>query len=362
MAATTAGERQGELGEGVDEAGGQRRARAQERGDQQHHGARHRGQRQHGEEVLQRLDRHGQPSMAGGGCCSIAWVTSGGMHRFRSPLVDAAWVRDHRDEIVLADVRWYLDGRSGPDAFAAGHLPGAVFVDLGHDLADHANTDPTRGRHPLPTPEAFAEAMGRLGIGDDTSWSPTTTAAVGRPAGSSGCCGRRVTTPRCSTAAWPAWADPLETGPSPARRPASFARGALAGRRPWSTPMRWPSWPPRAGPRCSTPAASTASAATPNRSTRAPATSRARATPTGRATSTRRPGSFLPPDVLRERFDALGVDRTAATSWPTAVRASRPARTWSALEAAGIGGARLYVASWSGWSADPDRPVATGDG
>jgi thiosulfate/3-mercaptopyruvate sulfurtransferase len=32
-----------------------------------------------------------------------------------------------------------------------------------------------------------------------------------------------------------------------------------------------------------------------------------------------------------------------------------------ALERAGISGARLYVASWSGWSADPDRPAAIGD-
>ena len=72
-------------------------------------------------------------------------------------------------DVVVADVRWYLDGRSGQDAFATGHLPGAVFVDLAHDLADHANTDPTRGRHPLPTPAAFAEAMARLGIGTDTS-------------------------------------------------------------------------------------------------------------------------------------------------------------------------------------------------
>jgi thiosulfate/3-mercaptopyruvate sulfurtransferase len=33
-----------------------------------------------------------------------------------------------------------------------------------------------------------------------------------------------------------------------------------------------------------------------------------------------------------------------------------------ALERAGLAGARLYVASWSGWSADPERPAATGDG
>jgi thiosulfate/3-mercaptopyruvate sulfurtransferase len=83
------------------------------------------------------------------------------------PFVDAAWLAAHRDEVVLADVRWYLDGRSGAAAFAAGHLPGAVFVDLEGGLA--APADPARGRHPLPEPEVFAAEMSRAGIGDDTT-------------------------------------------------------------------------------------------------------------------------------------------------------------------------------------------------
>src|SRR3954470_7861871 len=80
------------------------------------------------------------------------------------PFVDAAWLAEHRAEVVLADVRWYLDGRSGAAEFEAGHLPGAVFVDLERWLA--APADPARGRHPLPEPEVFAEGMSRAGIGD----------------------------------------------------------------------------------------------------------------------------------------------------------------------------------------------------
>ena len=68
---------------------------------------------------------------------------------------------------VLADVRWYLDGRDGHAAFAEGHLPGAVWVDLDRHLAAHG-LPASEGRHPLPTPEAFAASMGSLGIGDDT--------------------------------------------------------------------------------------------------------------------------------------------------------------------------------------------------
>ena len=59
------------------------------------------------------------------------------------PLVNAAWlVEHHRDpDVRVIDLRWYLDGRSGRAAHAAGHVPGAVFVDL-NDISGH---DPGRG-------------------------------------------------------------------------------------------------------------------------------------------------------------------------------------------------------------------------
>src|SRR5215210_576304 len=81
------------------------------------------------------------------------------------PVVDADWLAGHCDEVVVADVRWYLDGRSGRAAYDAGHLPGAVFVDLDHWLAGQG--EPAQGRHPLPDPEVFAEGMSRLGVADD---------------------------------------------------------------------------------------------------------------------------------------------------------------------------------------------------
>src|SRR4051794_41022775 len=81
------------------------------------------------------------------------------------PVVDSAWVRA-RGDVVLADVRWYLDGRSGRAAYDAGHLPGAVFVDLERRLA--APGSDAGGRHPLPSPESFAEGMSSLGIADDS--------------------------------------------------------------------------------------------------------------------------------------------------------------------------------------------------
>ena len=80
-------------------------------------------------------------------------------------MVSVSWWRRRRDEVVLADVRWYLDGRSGRDAYGTGHLPGAVFVDLDRWLA--AAASPEEGRHPLPDPAVFAAGTTRpAALGD----------------------------------------------------------------------------------------------------------------------------------------------------------------------------------------------------
>jgi thiosulfate/3-mercaptopyruvate sulfurtransferase len=81
------------------------------------------------------------------------------------PVVGVDWVRAHPERLVLADVRAYLDGRSGREAYHRGHLPGAIFVDLDQDLA--APATPADGRHPLPDPATFAGRMAELGVGDD---------------------------------------------------------------------------------------------------------------------------------------------------------------------------------------------------
>ena len=83
------------------------------------------------------------------------------------PFVTPQWLAEHRAEVVLADARTYLDGRNAEAEYLQGHLPGAVFVDVGADLAEHGQ--PEGGRHPLPTPEHFAAAMSRAGIGDSTT-------------------------------------------------------------------------------------------------------------------------------------------------------------------------------------------------
>ena len=90
---------------------------------------------------------------------------------FSGPLVSGPWLAAHLDEVVVVDVRWYLTGtgphgRTGREAYAAGHVPGAVHLDIDTDLA--APATPTGGRHPLPSPEHFAAALGRAGIAAGT--------------------------------------------------------------------------------------------------------------------------------------------------------------------------------------------------
>jgi len=83
-----------------------------------------------------------------------------------TPLVDAAWLGDNLDSVSVVDVRWYIDGRSGRDAYVGGHIPTALWADLDTDLSAPPSTP--GGRHPLPTPADFAAAMTRLCIGDDS--------------------------------------------------------------------------------------------------------------------------------------------------------------------------------------------------
>jgi thiosulfate/3-mercaptopyruvate sulfurtransferase len=65
---------------------------------------------------------------------------------------------------VLLDARWRLGGPPGLDSYREGHLPGAVFVDLDRDLA--APPGPA-GRHPLPDPAVFTDAMRAAGVSED---------------------------------------------------------------------------------------------------------------------------------------------------------------------------------------------------
>jgi thiosulfate/3-mercaptopyruvate sulfurtransferase len=67
---------------------------------------------------------------------------------------------------VVLDVRYRLgDGSYGVTSYQAGHIPGAVFVDLDRDLAAPPGSG-SGGRHPLPSAESFQAAMRAAGVRD----------------------------------------------------------------------------------------------------------------------------------------------------------------------------------------------------
>lgn len=65
---------------------------------------------------------------------------------------------------AVADVRWSLAG-SGRADYQAGHLPGAVFLDVDSDLAGPPGQD---GRHPLPEPAALQATLRAAGVSAGT--------------------------------------------------------------------------------------------------------------------------------------------------------------------------------------------------
>jgi len=80
-------------------------------------------------------------------------------------LVSTDWLADRLNDpsVVPVDGSWHLPdaGRSGGAEFLERHIPGAAFFDV------DAISDPASGLpHMLPSPQAFADAVGALGIGD----------------------------------------------------------------------------------------------------------------------------------------------------------------------------------------------------
>lgn len=70
-------------------------------------------------------------------------------------------------DLVLIDTRFSLQDKDyGRRAYTEAHLPGACYLDLEHDLSGPVG--PHGGRHPLPEPEALAQALGRCGMGNDS--------------------------------------------------------------------------------------------------------------------------------------------------------------------------------------------------
>ncbi|TFC93235.1 sulfurtransferase [Cryobacterium sinapicolor] len=265
-----------------------------------------------------------------------------------------------RSDVRMLDVRWKLGGPPGPGEYRAGHVPGAVYVDLETELAGPG--EPADGRHPLPTRAALLAGARRWGLRDgDTvvvyddlgGMSAARAWWLLRHAGV-----RDVLLLDGALAAWRAAGLPLAIGDEPADpgtitlsdgvlpvldtdAAAALAHaGALLDARA-AERYRGDTEPidPRAGHIPGAISAPTADNLTPD-------------------------GRFRPAAELRARFEALGVGGAGGGAHPrvgvycgSGVTAAHEA---AALAIAGFTPA-LYPGSWSQWSNLPGRPVETGD-
>ena len=274
---------------------------------------------------------------------------------------------------VVLDVRWRLAGPPGIDLYYEGHLPGAVFADLDADLAGPPGA---AGRHPLPAAADFEAVMRRAGV------------RPGRPVvayddGDSTVAARAWWLLRYfghdqarvldgGLRAWAAAGLPVEAGSRQphAAGPAAGAAGPDAGAGLGSRERAFAARPGRLPVLDHTGAAALARsgvlldarAAVRYRGESEPVDPVAGHIPGAVSAPTSAnvtaDGLLLSPAQLRKQFATLGVHPgdEVGVYCGSGVTAAHEVL---ALELARIPAA-LYVGSWSGWIADPDRPVATG--
>ncbi|RXZ67792.1 sulfurtransferase [Agromyces albus] len=258
------------------------------------------------------------------------------------------------ERTVVLDVRWTLAQPDGSEAFRAGHVPGAVYVDLDRELADHDVQG--AGRHPLPGEAGLTAAMRRWGLRDGDT--VVVTDDLGNQSAArawwllkhAGVADVRMLDG--ALAGWRAAGHPLETGET---TPESGDATAHFGSMP-VVDIDGAAGIPAEGVLLDSRAAERYRGEVEPIDPRAGHIPGAVSAPT--AANLDADGRFRTPEELRERFAALGVhgDAPVAAYCGSGVTAAHQV---AALAIAGIDAA-LFPGSWSQWSNDWARPVATG--
>ncbi|GAA5149913.1 sulfurtransferase [Nocardioides marinquilinus] len=267
------------------------------------------------------------------------------------PLITAAELRETLDRVAVLDVRYRLGGPPGRAAFEAGHVPGAAYVDLDHDLAAPPGDG---GRHPLPDRAAFEAAMSAAGVRDDRpvvvldDWSGHAAARAWWLLRHHGHHDVRVLDGGWS--AWTAAGGEVETGPAEPS-PGDFTAG------PGVLPVVGVDGVLDVGVLVDARAPERYRGETEPVDPVAGHVPGAVNVPTARNLTD--DGRLRDAAALRELYASVG----AVTGADVAVYCGSGVTACLdllALEVAGVEGAALYPGSWSGWVTDPERPVETG--
>jgi thiosulfate/3-mercaptopyruvate sulfurtransferase len=274
------------------------------------------------------------------------------------PIVDVAWLVDRRagdPTLVVCHVGSTMAGADPEQAYLARHLPGSRFVSLDDELA--APPSGTAGRHPLPSPSEFAASLAELGIDHDATvvaYDERGGAIAGRLVWMLRILGERAALLEGGITAWEAAGEAIDVEPVT-----------------WDVTERSViDWPLDA----------LADAIDVERhitaggvviDSRDPARYAGELEPIDPVAG-HIPGAvnLLFTDNLDSDSRFLSVAELHARFAPVVGRDERPivycgsgvtaCHNALAMEHAGFAMPRVYVGSWSGWTADPDRSVATG--
>ena len=264
-------------------------------------------------------------------------------------------------DVLIVDCRFALaDPGKGERDFLDGHIPGAVYASLDRDLSDLSKQG--LGRHPLPDVEAFAQTLSRWGwrrpqrvVAYDDAGGALAAARLWWMLESVGIAASVL------DGGWQAWTAaglPVEHGAAVPRQATSvelhfdparvvyYEELQALRERPFTLMLD-----ARAAPRF-----------------------RGESEPLDRAAghvpgAHNRPfsenldadGRFKSPQALREAFEAALAGRRPDAVVHMCGSGVTACHNLLAMEAAGLHGSRLFAPSWSGWVADPSRPVATGN-
>jgi len=269
-----------------------------------------------------------------------------------SPLISVDELRSRVGEVTVLDVRYRTSGPSGRGEYAAGHVPGAAYVDLDSALAAPPGTG---GRHPLPDPETFGEAMRVAGV---SSARPVVVYDdwAGHAAARCWWLLRHHGHPdvRVLDGGWAAWRE----------RGGAVEPGATQPERGDFEPGTGLLPVVEAGDVLGVPVVVDARAPERYRGETEPIDPVAGRIPGAvnvpTSANLAADGRFRPAEQLRALYEAAGVptdgSRSVAVYCGSGVTAVHDIL---ALELLGVRAA-LYPGSWSGWITDPQRPVATG--